>query len=51
LPINAPQNMVCLATDTFTTRQFIKVGLVLTLIGYALMLVMASTYWKWLGGY
>jgi len=49
LPINAPQNMVCLGTDTFTTRQFAKTGIVLTLAGYALLLVFAMTYWRWLG--
>ncbi len=32
LPINAPQNMVCLGTETFTARQFARVGLLLTLI-------------------
>lgn len=49
LPINAPQNMVCLGTETFNARQFAKVGIVVTLVGYALMLVFAGTYWKWLG--
>ncbi len=49
LPINAPQNMVCLGTETFDARQFAKVGIVITIIGYALMLVFAGTYWKWLG--
>jgi anion transporter len=49
LPINAPQNMVCLGTDTFTTRQFAKTGIVLTLVGYLLLLVLAMTYWRWLG--
>lgn len=49
LPINAPQNMVCLGTGTFTARQFAKVGLLVTLIGYLLMLVFAATYWSWLG--
>lgn len=49
LPINAPQNMVCLGTDTFTPRQFARVGLWVTAIGYALLLVFASTYWSWLG--
>lgn len=49
LPINAPQNMVCLATDTFSTQQFIKVGLILTVTGYGLMLLFAGTYWQWLG--
>lgn len=49
LPINAPQNMVCLGTETFNARQFAKVGLVLTFVGYALMVAMAATYWRWLG--
>ena len=49
LPINAPQNMVCLGTETFNARQFAKVGLIVTLVGYLLMLVFAATWWKWLG--
>ncbi|MDD2052048.1 anion permease [Pseudomonas putida] len=49
LPINAPQNMVCLGTETFNARQFAKVGLVVTLVGYLLMLVFGATYWRWLG--
>ncbi|POR52321.1 anion transporter [Paraburkholderia eburnea] len=49
LPINAPQNMVCLATDTFTARQFARVGLVLSVIGYLLLLLFAATWWRWLG--
>ena len=49
LPINAPQNMVCLGTETFNARQFARVGVVITLIGYLLMLVFAATWWHWLG--
>jgi sodium-dependent dicarboxylate transporter 2/3/5 len=49
LPINAPQNMVCLGTDTFTAKQFARVGIVITLVGYALLLLFAATYWRWLG--
>ncbi|AJP57489.1 hypothetical protein UC34_11570 [Pandoraea vervacti] len=49
LPINAPQNMVCLGTDTFTAKQFAKVGIVVTVIGYVLLLAFAATYWRWLG--
>lgn len=49
LPINAPQNIICLATDTFSSHQFIKIGLIITLVGYGLMMLMANTYWKWLG--
>ncbi|WP_330996360.1 anion permease [Burkholderia gladioli] len=49
LPINAPQNMVCLGTDTFTAHQFAKVGIVVTVIGYLLLLGFGATYWRWLG--
>ncbi|OZI61870.1 DASS family sodium-coupled anion symporter [Bordetella genomosp. 11] len=49
LPINAPQNMVCLGTETFTARQFAKVGIAVTVIGYVLMLGFGLTYWRWLG--
>lgn len=49
LPINAPQNMVCLGTDTFNARQFAKVGIIITLVGYLLMLLLGMTYWRWLG--
>mgnify|MGYP005994580857 CR=1 FL=1 len=49
LPINAPQNMVCLGTETFSARQFAKVGVLVTLIGYLTMLLFAMTWWRWLG--
>jgi len=49
LPINAPQNMVCLGTETFDGRQFARVGVPVPIVGYALMLLFAVTYWRWLG--
>jgi anion transporter len=49
LPINAPQNMVCLATETFTAKQFARVGIVLTIVGYLLLLLFGATWWRWLG--
>ncbi|MDM0014971.1 DASS family sodium-coupled anion symporter [Variovorax sp. J22P168] len=49
LPINAPQNMVCLGTETFDGRQFARVGVPVTIVGYALMQLFAVTYWRWLG--
>ncbi|MFI5400493.1 MAG: DASS family sodium-coupled anion symporter [SAR324 cluster bacterium] len=49
LPVNAPQNMVAYGTDTFTSRDFIRTGLVLTALGYALLLILSATYWRWLG--
>jgi sodium-dependent dicarboxylate transporter 2/3/5 len=49
LPINGPQNMLAFATQTFEARDFIRVGVVLTLVAYALLLLFAATYWHWLG--
>jgi anion transporter len=49
LPVNASQNMLAYGTDTFTARDFIKVGLVITVLSYALLMLMGATYWSWLG--
>lgn len=49
LVVNAPQNMVAYGTETFAARDFVKTGLVLTAIAYALVLVLGVTYWRWLG--
>jgi solute carrier family 13 (sodium-dependent dicarboxylate transporter), member 2/3/5 len=49
LVVNAPQNMVAYGTDTFSARDFVRTGLVLTAVAYALVLILAKTYWHWLG--
>lgn len=49
LPVNAPQNMVAYGTDTFVVKDFVKTGLVLTVIGYLLVLALGATYWSWMG--
>lgn len=49
LPVNAPQNMVAYGTETFTVKDFVRTGLVLTVAGYALTLLFTGTYWQWLG--
>jgi solute carrier family 13 (sodium-dependent dicarboxylate transporter), member 2/3/5 len=49
LPINGPQNMLAYGTGTFEARDFIRVGIVLTVIAYLMLLVFAATYWRWLG--
>jgi solute carrier family 13 (sodium-dependent dicarboxylate transporter), member 2/3/5 len=49
LVVNAPQNMVAYGTDTFSARDFVRTGLVLTVIALVLVMVLASTYWRWLG--
>lgn len=49
LPVNAPQNMIAYGTETFEVRDFIRTGIPLTIIAYALILLLGATYWKWLG--
>jgi anion transporter len=49
LVVNAPQNMVAYGTETFEARDFVRTGLVLTVIAYALVMVLGATYWRWLG--
>ena len=49
LPINGPQNMLAFGTGTFEARDFVRVGIVMTVIAYALLLLFAATWWHWLG--
>ena len=34
---------------TFEARDFVRTGLVLTVIALALLMVFGATYWRWLG--
>ena len=49
LVVNAPQNMVAYGTETFAAKDFIRTGLVLTVIALALVMLLGVTYWRWLG--
>jgi anion transporter len=49
LVVNAPQNMVAYGTETFEARDFVRTGMVLTVIAFALVMVLGATYWRWLG--
>jgi len=49
LVVNAPQNMVAYGTGTFAARDFTRSGVVITVIGYALVLLLTATWWDWLG--
>jgi solute carrier family 13 (sodium-dependent dicarboxylate transporter), member 2/3/5 len=49
LVVNAPQNMVAYGTETFEARKFVQIGLVLTVIAFALVMGLGATYWRWLG--
>jgi anion transporter len=49
LVVNAPQNMVAYGTETFTARDFVRTGFVLTIIALGLVMLLGATYWHWLG--
>jgi sodium-dependent dicarboxylate transporter 2/3/5 len=49
LVVNAPQNMLAYGSETFQARDFVRTGLVLTLIALALVMTLGATYWHWLG--
>ncbi|WP_291590995.1 SLC13 family permease [Comamonas sp. UBA7528] len=49
LPTNAPQNMLCYGTNAFSTIQFAKVGIVVTLAGLGLILLLSATLWPAMG--
>ncbi len=49
LPVNSPQGMVAYGTETFVARDFVRTGLVITVLAYVLTLVFGATYWRWLG--
>lgn len=49
LPVNAPQNMIAYGTNTFEVRDFIRMGIPITIVAFALIMFLAATYWKWLG--
>jgi len=49
LVVNAPQNMVAYGTETFEAKDFVRTGLVLTVIAFALVMLLGATYWKWIG--
>ena len=49
LPTNAPQNMLCYGTNAFTVDQFAKVGIIITLAGLGLILLLSSTLWPAMG--
>ena len=49
LPVSGPHHMIALGTGTFEVRDFTRVGLLLVVFGYALLLIFSMTYWSWLG--
>ncbi|UXR71459.1 anion permease [Staphylococcus sp. IVB6240] len=49
LPVSSPQGMLAYGTETFTAKDYLKIGLPLTVVGYILVIIFSMTYWQWLG--
>lgn len=49
LPTNAPQNMLAYGTGSFSVPDFAKVGVLITLGGLALIVLLAMTVWPMMG--
>jgi len=49
LPVNSPQGMLAYGTETFLVRDFVRTGIVITVLAYVLTLLFGATYWHWLG--
>ena len=49
LPVNSPQGMLAYGTDTFVVRDFVRTGIVITVLAYLLAMLFGATYWHWLG--
>jgi len=49
LPVNSPQGMLAYGTETFVVRDFVRTGIVITVLAYVLTLIFGATYWHWLG--
>jgi solute carrier family 13 (sodium-dependent dicarboxylate transporter), member 2/3/5 len=49
LPVNSPQGMVAYGTGAFEPRDFVRTGIVITILAYLLTLLLGATYWRWLG--
>lgn len=50
LPVNAPQNMIAYGTDTFEVHDFVRAGIPLTIIAFALIMILAQPTgngWDW----
>jgi sodium-dependent dicarboxylate transporter 2/3/5 len=49
LPVNTPMSMVAYTTDTFSSKEMMRVGIPLGIIAVILMMLFSATYWHWIG--
>lgn len=49
VPANSPMLIIAISTDSFSARDMIRLSAPLMLCALALMLILACTWWPWLG--
>ncbi|HEY4663610.1 MAG TPA: DASS family sodium-coupled anion symporter [Comamonas sp.] len=49
LPVNSPQGMLAYGTDTFTIKDYVRTGFVITIAATVLLVIFALTYWPMMG--
>ena len=49
LVIGTPPNAIIYASGYLESRDYLKVGLIMWFINLAGLMLLASTYWRWLG--
>ena len=48
-PANSPMAMIAITSNSFTSRDMIRLALPLTAAGFALIALFSLTWWPWLG--
>lgn len=48
-PANSPMAMIAITSNSFSSRDMIRLALPLCLTGFALLLLLSYTWWPWLG--
>lgn len=48
-PANSPMAMIAISSNTFNSRDMIRLALPLSLIGFALLALFSCTIWPWMG--
>lgn len=49
LPVNSPQGMLAYGTDTFTIKDYVRTGVMLTIAATVLLVIFSLTYWPMMG--
>lgn len=49
LVVSSPQNMLAYSTGAFDAKQFIRTGVMLSVVALVLVAIFGATYWHWLG--